>query len=80
MKFTIDSTKLYIEEFEVEKFKAIGFSVIQETEEDSWKPFRVEPFEKEINSLEELIDFQKSVGQEIIISENNIEIYNDYRE
>lgn len=38
----------------------------------------------EINSLEELMEFQKDIGEEIIISRyeegNYIEIYDDYRE
>lgn len=35
----------------------------------------------EINTLEELIEFQKTCGCEIIlINENEIEIYDDFRE
>lgn len=34
----------------------------------------------EINTLEELLDLQKEVGEELIISDGHIEIYDDYRE
>ena len=34
----------------------------------------------EINSLEELMDFQKKEGSSVILSDNTIEIYDDYRE
>lgn len=34
----------------------------------------------EINSLEELLDFQKKCGCSLILSGDSIEIYDDYRE
>lgn len=36
--------------------------------------------EIEINTLEELIEFQTKSGSPIIINGNSIEIYDDYRE
>lgn len=35
---------------------------------------------KEINSLEELIEFQKECKHAIILYDNTIEIYDDWRE
>lgn len=37
-------------------------------------------WEVEINTLEELLDLQKEVGEELIISDEYIEIYDAYRE
>lgn len=37
-------------------------------------------WEVEINTLKELLDLQKEVGEELIISDGYIEIYDDYRE
>ena len=36
--------------------------------------------EIEINTLEELMEFQKTSGSSIILNGNSIEIYDDYRE
>lgn len=45
---------------------------------DSW---REDEYQVEINSLEELIKFQQDCGEDIILKRNNeIEIYDDYRE
>lgn len=49
-------------------------------EMDSLSRYEIIRWEVEINTLEELLDLQKEVGEELIISDGYIEIYDDYRE
>ena len=49
-------------------------------EMDSLWRYEIICWEVEINTLEELLDLQKEVGEELIISDGYIEIYDEYRE
>ncbi len=87
MKFNITVTGDFYkanQEKETDRLKELGFK-FKKLEEDEFMGYttKLEYFEDdptiEINSLEELIDFNKKYGR-IILSGNQIEIYNDYRE
>lgn len=85
MKFTLTTTAYFYDDAEAEKLKTLGFRFeeLRRSERDifppcTWHIDRDYNPEIEINSLEELIAFQKKCGK-IIINGNDIEIY-DYSE
>jgi len=81
MNFRLTTTGNFYNEERKSKLETLGFKF---TDESSFKggPFYKDdslPTEIEINTLEELIEFSNQWG-EIIIKENEIEIYDNYRE
>ena len=77
MKFKIETTGYFYPNLEDRnRLEQIGFAF----EKSNYKDFKItgKP-EIEINTLEELIQFGNKHG-EIIVSDGNIEIYDDYRE
>lgn len=84
MKFVLSRTSSSSTDFiwvDVKKYK-----VIKEQVYDKWFEEYTDKYFIEINSLEELMEFQKDYG-DIVITENmrygemkEIEIYDDYRE
>ena len=77
MKFKLDVTKrFYPQGYEMEELKELGFTFTP----CSYNRFIVDGFpEININSQEEIMEFVSKYGK-IVISEEGIEIYNDYRE
>ena len=79
MKFTLTTTgDFYTDEDQIEKLKGLGFEF---TQDSLLNIFEIKEGSKEIeiNSLEDLVKFTENYG-EIILNENEIEIYDDYRE
>lgn len=79
MKFTLTTTGyFYTDEDQIEKLKGLGFEFTQDA---LLNIFEIKEGSKEIeiNSLEDLVKFTENYG-EIILNENEIEIYDDYRE
>ena len=80
MKFTLTTTgNFYTDEDQIEKLKGLGFEFIEDSVINDLYEIKEGFQEIEINSLEELIKFTENYG-EIILNENEIEIYDDYRE
>ena len=78
MKFSIKTTDHFYEyQEDRDKLSKLGFTF----KESEYRRFRIDEADvfHEINTLEELINFIKEYG-EIVMTENSIEIYNDYRE
>lgn len=84
MKFTISTSKKYYTKEYMELYQSIGFVFDEEGEERYIGEmfFRINTENKptvEINSIEDLMEFEESFGP-LIIDGYSIEIYNDYRE
>lgn len=77
MKFELSTSKyFYPDKNERIELSKLGFTF----RPSKYKEYVIEGTpEIEINSLEELIEFSKEFG-ELIIEDESIEIYNDYRE
>jgi len=60
-----------------EKLEKLGF-IFKEVR-GRWHKSDYEP-EIEINTLEDLLEFQSEIGCELILDSGSIEIYDDYRE
>ena len=82
MTFKLSTSRYFYTDNEMEKFKQLGFTFgrYEDTifDDNAKNTIAGEP-EISINSIEELIDFSDQWGK-LIISNGNIEIYNDYRE
>ena len=85
MRFRLTQNKFWMGDEEKEKLEKLGFKFKEELNEDyrkrneKWKcDNNVEPVIG-ISSLEDLMKLVKDYGV-IVLSENGIEIYNDYRE
>lgn len=80
MKFKVSTAGYYYTEEQAEKLKMLGFTFgINENDEKRRLHKINDKIEIEIATLEELIAFSKQ-WREIIVSDGNIEIYDDYRE
>ena len=76
MKLELTTTESLYNDNEIEKLKPLGFE-FNFKNGGYWKTHK-EVF-IEINSIDELMDFIKKYGR-IVIEDNVIEIYDDYRE
>jgi len=82
MKFRLTTTKRFYTKEEKEEVKELGFEFEVEPtpfEDVEYYLPSYSGVEIEINSLEELMAFSKKWG-ELILSNDTIEIYNDFRE
>jgi len=82
MKFRLTTTKNFYTEEEKEEVKEFGFEFEAEPtplEDVEYYLPSYSSVEIEINSLEELMAFSKKWGK-LILSNDTIEIYNDFRE
>lgn len=77
MKFNLTTSSKFYRENDKEKLESIGFKFEDSSIMGEW--YRTNDSSIEISSLEELIDFCKEWGN-IVFDENQIEIYDDYRE
>ena len=83
MKFKLSSSGAFYRPEEAKELESLGFTF--KTTKEIYGTFRHAEFYKdgesevEINTLEELLQFIKRVGR-VVIDENEIEIYDDYRE
>ena len=84
MRFRLTQDKFWMGDEEKERLEELGFKFKEELNEDyrkngKWKcDSNVEPG-IEINSLDDLMKLVEKMG-DIILSEDRIEIYNNYRE
>lgn len=78
MKFNLKTTAYLYKGEEVKELQELGFEFKKSDMKDKFY-IKDKLVEIEVTSLEELISFIKKYGQ-IILDENSIEIYNDYRE
>ena len=76
MKFELITTESVYNEDEIEELKPLGFE-FNFKNGGYWKTNKEVSIE--INSIDELMDFIKQYGR-IVIEDNTIEIYDDYRE
>ena len=76
MKFKLKTTRVAYRENQIDDLKSIGFQFERRNDDD----FRIvnDP-EIEFNSVEEIVEFSKDWG-ELIIDEDVLEIYDDWRE
>lgn len=80
MKFTLSTTRQTYTEEEMEsafgkKLKALGFSF------DKRRSYWIEGApEIQFYEVSELVQFLKEIDESVVMYENHIEIYNDYRE
>lgn len=85
MKFKLStSANLYLKESnkeEIEKLKSFGFKFhdYRSISGSDTEVIECDEAQIEINTLEELIEFSREWGT-IIVDQDSIEIYNDYRE
>ena len=82
MKFRLETSGIYYSESEKNKLEKLGFHFAEADKRNLSTAYRIKSYPKveiEINSLEELMILVKEFG-EIIISENELEIYDNYRE
>lgn len=76
MEFKVETSAYFYEnESDIEKLKSIGFHF----EEGKYGKAIKGDVTIEIKTIEELVEFTNRFGQ-IIVSDGEIEIYNDYRE
>lgn len=93
MKFIVTTTKSYFSKREAKKMEKFGFQFKLRPKYEDFDLKEVsywhkigEPYERinkpemHFDSLEQLLSFQKKVGNSLIIRGDYIEIYNDFRE
>jgi hypothetical protein len=83
MKFELSQEKVWVDDKEKKELEKLGFKFVKEnrlpyTSCGEWYHSGKNP-KIEFNTLKELMNFIKKYGQ-IVLSEDEIEIYNDYRE
>lgn len=80
MKFKVTTSGAFYTEAQAEKLKKLGFTFGVNEYDTRGRPYMTGcNVEVEISTLEELIAFSDEWG-EIIVSDGEIEIYDDYRE
>jgi hypothetical protein len=86
MKFNLTTAgNFYSDPEQIRKLEALGFGFVLEVEDktslfsEGDKYLSSGETEIEINTLEELINFSKEWGK-LVVSEGELEIYDDYRE
>lgn len=82
MKFELTTSGNFYSKSDIQKLENLGFKFKDWNNKDSLvkaDKYKIGESLIEINSLDELINFVKKYGS-IVLDENSIEIYDDYRE
>jgi len=79
MKFKLRTSGNFYSPKDIEPLEALGFKFEDTSLVDKKTKYKIEDAEVEINSLEQLMEFVSKYG-EIVLSNDAIEIYDDYRE